>query len=173
MPNVRVVILGLLCKGSLYGYEIKQRIEEYMGDWTDIRFGSIYFALDRMNEGGYVTVKEEVVVGNRPTRKVYDITEKGRNEYLKLLRNLWTHQKRIHYPLDIAVFFMQSLPQEEIVLYLQERIKQFEHALAYLAEHERENKDLPRQGAYIFDHSRMHLKAELDWLCAVLNDIRT
>jgi len=52
--SVRLVILGLLCDRPLYGYEIKQIIEEHMGDWTSIAFGSIYFALDKLAEEGFV-----------------------------------------------------------------------------------------------------------------------
>ena len=52
MTNAHVVILGLLRQKPLYGYELKQIIEEYMGDWTDIKFGSIYFALSRLNDEG-------------------------------------------------------------------------------------------------------------------------
>ena len=48
--SVRLVLLGLLHERPLYGYEIKQIIEEHMGDWTSIAFGSIYFALDKLAE---------------------------------------------------------------------------------------------------------------------------
>ncbi|PKO14362.1 MAG: hypothetical protein CVU39_15105 [Chloroflexi bacterium HGW-Chloroflexi-10] len=51
---VRLVILGLLRDRPLYGYEIKQVIEEHMSDWTSIAFGPIYFALDKLVEKGFV-----------------------------------------------------------------------------------------------------------------------
>jgi Fe2+ or Zn2+ uptake regulation protein len=52
--SVKLVILGLLRERPLYGYEIKQIIEEHMGDWTSIAFGSIYFALDKLAKEGFV-----------------------------------------------------------------------------------------------------------------------
>jgi len=50
--STRLVILGLLRERPLYGYEIKHVIEDHMGDWTSIAFGSIYFALGKLTEIG-------------------------------------------------------------------------------------------------------------------------
>ena len=46
--------------------------------------------------------------------------------------------------------------------------------MAHLAEHETEqflNPDIPKQGRYIFEHSRMHMEAELNWLKKVSKDL--
>jgi DNA-binding PadR family transcriptional regulator len=48
--STRLVILGLLRERSLHGYEIKHIIQDHMGDWTSIAFGSIYFALKNRRE---------------------------------------------------------------------------------------------------------------------------
>ena len=52
--STRLVILGFLRGRPLYGYEIKQMIEHVMGDWTNIAFGSIYFALKKLTEDGFI-----------------------------------------------------------------------------------------------------------------------
>ena len=39
--STRLVILGFLRRAPLYGYQIKRMIEQIMGDWTNIAFGSI------------------------------------------------------------------------------------------------------------------------------------
>ena len=84
--TVRLVILGLLRERPLYGYEIKQIIEEHMSDWTSIAFGSIYFALDKLEEENFVEKVEVKQAGKRPSRSVYQITKSGRKEFLRLLR---------------------------------------------------------------------------------------
>ena len=167
MTDAHVVILGLLRDKPLYGYEIKQIIEEHMGDWTDIKFGSIYFALSRLNEEGAVEVAEEVYDSARPARRVYRITDKGRKMFDRLLRQLWTERRRTLYPLDIAVFFLDSLTAEEAHRYISGCVAECEEALARLTAHEEEqfqNHDIPDQGRYIFEHSKIHLEAELNWL---------
>lgn len=174
MTNVHIVILGLLCDKPLHGYEVKHIIEEHMGDWTDIKFGSIYFALGRLKDEGKVEVLEEAQSGNRPVRKVYQITDKGRQEYLRLLRALWRDEKRSLYSLDIAMFFMHSLPQEEILQYIEARAFGCEQALKHVVAHEAEqnqNVHLPKQAKYIFEHSKMHLEAELNWLKKVAEEL--
>ena len=68
--STRLVLLGLLRDRKLYGYELKHIIEDHMGDWTSIAFGSIYFALNKLSEEGLI---EKVAVekpGKRPSRCV-------------------------------------------------------------------------------------------------------
>lgn len=176
MTNVHIVILGLLCDKPLHGYELKHIIEEHMGDWTDIKFGSIYFALGRLKDEGKVEVLEEAQSGNRPVRKVYCITDKGRQEYMRLLRELWKDEKRSLYSLDIAMFFMHSLPQDEILRYIETRVFGCEQALKHVKAHEEEqnqNVNLPKQARYIFEHTKMHLEAELDWLKMVAEELKS
>ncbi len=174
MTNVHVVILGLLCKQPLHGYEIKNIIEEHMQDWTDIKFGSIYFALSKLKEQGKVEIEKEESSSKRPIRKVYRVTEKGRHEFLRLLKMMWALKKQSLYPLDIAVFFMNSLPKQEILAQIKARIIVCEKELDYLTGHENEHKQnphLPRQAFYIMDHSRMHMEAEIKWLKMMTSDL--
>ena len=39
----KTVILGMLAKGQMHGYEIKRRVKELLGESADINFGSIYY----------------------------------------------------------------------------------------------------------------------------------
>lgn len=175
MTNVHIVILGLLCKQQLHGYEIKQIIEERMNDWTDIKFGSIYFALAKLKDEGKVMIEKEERSSKRPTRKVYRVTKKGKQEFLRLLRILWAQKKQSLYPLDIAVFFMDRLPKQEVVKQINARIAVCEKELDSLGKHENEqmqNPHMPRQAFYIMDHSKMHMEAELNWLKKTAADMK-
>ena len=66
--STRLVILASLRDQPLHGYEIKQIIEEHMGDWTNIAFGSIYFALGKLAEEGMIEKIATEKEGNRPSR---------------------------------------------------------------------------------------------------------
>jgi DNA-binding PadR family transcriptional regulator len=167
MTNVHVVILGLLCEQPLHGYEIKHIIEEHMADWTDIKFGSIYFALSKLSDNGFVQVLEEVQDGNRPARTVYEITDKGRSEFQTLLGGLWADNKRQLYPFDIALFFMGRLPREEARKCIEQRISSASRGLGYLARHRQmreSDRETPKQAAAIIGHTAVHLEAEFRWL---------
>jgi DNA-binding PadR family transcriptional regulator len=172
--STRLVILGLLRERPLYGYELKQIIEEHMGDWTNIAFGSIYYALGKLDEEGLI---EQVAVeqeGRRPSRSVYQITEAGQAEFLRLLREVWGEVERHYYAIDVGLAFMQALPREEILGCLRGRIAQLEGIIRHLTEHQAEQMvqpEVPALAAAVFDHGLAHFRAELDWTRALLDKV--
>jgi len=172
--STKLALLGLLHSKPLYGYELKQIIEENMGDWTNIAFGSIYFALAKLNEHGFVKRISEEKVGKRPSRSIYEITEKGKSEFLSLLRETWQKFDRTYYPLDIALAFSNALSSDEVNEYIKIRITKIEEILKHLYEHKKEQlnrKEVPKTAKAVFSHTELHMKAELNWLKDILNDL--
>jgi DNA-binding PadR family transcriptional regulator len=173
--STRLVILGFLRGQPLYGYEIKQMIEHVMGDYTNIAFGSIYFALKKLAEGGFVAKVGTEQEGGRPSRTVYQITDAGREEFVRLLREVWDDVEQQYFVFDIGLNFMSALPNEDVKGYLQKRVKQLAHVLQYLDAHEAEelaDEHVPnRLASTVFDHHRVHLKAELDWTRDLLQNV--
>ena len=173
--SVRLVILGLLRENPLYGYEIKQIIEEHMSDWTSIAFGSIYFALDKLAAENFVEKVSVEKEGRRPSRSVYQITVAGRTEFLRLLRENWREVERTYYTLDICLFFKDALPDEEIEGYLRVRQAGLRAALEHIAGHrdeEMDRPDIPPVARAIFEHSLAHTRAELVWVSDLLAQIK-
>lgn len=174
--SVRLVILGFLRERPLYGYEIKQIIEDRMGDWTSIAFGSIYFALNKMTKDGLIEKLSTEQDGSRPSRTIYQITEAGHEEFQKLLRETWFNEERQHYSLDLGLFFLKSMPKEEVLAAFEGRIKGLEAGLAELRRHREErmkNPYIPRLAEPIFQHSEVHLEAELIWLKSTLDKFKS
>ncbi len=164
--SVRLVILGFLRDRDLYGYEIKQLIEDRMGDWTSIAFGSIYHALGKLADEGLIEMTATEQEGGRPSRTVYRITDSGRREFMSLLRGVWQDVERVFYTIDLGLFFMNALPLEEVKGYIQRRIGHLEAVLAHLETHRAE--ELPEKpyaalADAIFDHSVGQYEAELAW----------
>ena len=170
--STRLVMLGLLRERPLYGYELKHIIEDHMGDWTNIAFGSIYFALGKLAEEGFIEKVATEQEGRRPSRSVYQITASGREEFQRLLEEVWRDVEHLYYRIDIGLFFMEALPFEQITGHLRGRIAQLEAVLHHLNRHQAEqHEQVPRQAAFIFDHSRVHLQAELEWTRELLKDV--
>jgi len=169
--STRLVILGLLRDRTLYGYEIKQMIEDHMGDWTSIAFGSIYFALRKLTEEGFVEKAGTEKPGDQPSRIIYRITDAGRAGFTNLLRANWADIERHYFAFDIGLFFMDALPRAEIIGCLRQRVGHLRRVLAYLEEHRRAqmaDECVPARAAAIFDHSYLHHQAELVWTEDVL-----
>jgi len=174
--SVRMVILGLLQQRPLHGYEIKHIIEDHMGDWTSIAFGSIYFALNKLAEEGYIEEVTTEQEGNRPSRTIYRINEAGKLEFLSLLREQWQQVEREYFSLDICLFFMRALPLEEVKEYLRQRLLQLDDIIGHIKEHRAASLDqpqVPRLAGAIFDHSLAHMQAERAWTQDVLTKLES
>lgn len=174
--STRLVILGFLRGRPLYGYEIKQMIEHVMGDWTNIAFGSIYFALKKLAKEGFIEKVGTEQEGSRPSRTVYQITDAGREEFLRLLREVWDSVERQNFDFDIGLTFMSALPVDEVKGYLRKRVTHLEHILQYLDTHQAEEladtDHVPRHlASTVFDHHRRHLQTELDWTRELLQNV--
>jgi DNA-binding PadR family transcriptional regulator len=71
-------MLALLERGPAHGYELKRAHDELFGDVAPpINVGQIYVTLGRLERDGLVTQHTEAG-GDRPDRKVYDVTDIGR-----------------------------------------------------------------------------------------------
>lgn len=85
---IRALILYFLSIKQTHGYEIQKYIQlNQMNDWTTIQSGSIYYALSKLEKDGLIEIVKEEYVGKKP-RKIYGITEKGRQELQNTLLEL-------------------------------------------------------------------------------------
>jgi DNA-binding PadR family transcriptional regulator len=71
--DLRYMILTLLDKQPMHGYEVMQALEEEACGWYSASPGSVYPALQLLQDQGHVTSEE--LEGKR----VYSITESGRS----------------------------------------------------------------------------------------------
>ncbi len=83
--NVRTLCLAILGCGDSTGYEIRKLVTDgHFSHFVDASFGSIYPALTRMENEELVVSREEQQDG-KPNRKVYSVTDAGREEFLAAL----------------------------------------------------------------------------------------
>lgn len=85
--NVRSLCLAILNMSDATGYEIRKlSTEAEYSFFVDASFGSIYPALNKLETDDMVTCSLEEQIG-KPARKVYSITDLGRNEFREALKN--------------------------------------------------------------------------------------
>lgn len=83
--NIRTLCLAILSAGDTTGYEIrKSSTEGKYSYFVEASYGAIYPALNKLEAERRVTCREEVQPG-KPARKVYSITEEGREELFDAL----------------------------------------------------------------------------------------
>jgi DNA-binding PadR family transcriptional regulator len=159
--DVRTICLGILTRGDATGYEIKKLFEDdgYQ-HFVEASFGSIYPALNRLTEEGYVSVRAESQE-KRPDRKVYSITPAGKTAFIaSLLKPL--PEDRHRSPFVFAMLFADLLPESRVGGMLDAYIGQVEQKLAHLNEHSRNAKSTGEQ--FVSGFGRAVYVAILDFL---------
>jgi PadR family transcriptional regulator PadR len=104
---VQFLLLMLINERPMYGYEISEELEK-RGFVRHGRFetGSLYTILNRMEDHGTLTSEQEESESGR-TRRVYNITEKGR-EYLRTgLEHMLRRKKLLE---DMERYYRQHFP---------------------------------------------------------------
>jgi PadR family transcriptional regulator PadR len=82
-----LVLQTLSARGSMHGYAITQRIQQGSAELLRVEEGSLYPALHRMAQDGWIKGKWGMTERNRPAR-IYSITSAGRRQ-LAVERESW------------------------------------------------------------------------------------
>src|SRR6478609_9765959 len=75
---VQEVLLALLAKEPSHGYQLRAQLQLALGPLAEaMNAGHVYVTLTRLEKAGLVT-SQRVGQADRPERKVYDLTDAGR-----------------------------------------------------------------------------------------------
>lgn len=80
-----MVLKTLEALGPLHGYGIARRVEQTSGDQLSINYGTIYPALLKLEQEGYISSEWGVSDNNRQA-KYYKLTRAGRKQLAKETR---------------------------------------------------------------------------------------
>jgi PadR family transcriptional regulator len=73
--STEILILSLLAKEPMYGYEISQQLKQRSGGYFEMKEGLLYPALHRMQHNGWLASQWRIVDGRK--RKYYLLTPLG------------------------------------------------------------------------------------------------
>ncbi len=74
--HLDLLLLAILSDGAKHGYAIIDELRERSGEAFDLPEGTVYPALHRLQEGGYLSSEWTEVQGRR--RRTYRLTDSGR-----------------------------------------------------------------------------------------------
>ncbi len=176
MSTARLLILGVLRKiQPIHGYDVRRELEEWGAEeWSNLAYGSIYFALNKMAEEGLLETSGGEVVGKRPARTQYTMTEKGEREYFRLLREYWWKVEALKDPFQVAMSFMDTLPQNELLEALRFRADTMRATMRSLEVGIANNKfaeDIPRHAVENLRLSYLRGQAQIQWLEEVIGKV--
>lgn len=76
---VQLFILFFFSIKSTHGYEIQRFISlNRMSEWNNIKSGSIYYAIKKLERDGYIRMIDKPEEGEKK-KQIYEITERGRD----------------------------------------------------------------------------------------------
>ena len=117
-----LLLLGLLQRRPLYGYELHRIVRAHGELYADLKKANLYYLLERLASEGYLNVRaEEGARGARGEKLIYELTDQGRTHFKALLREVILTYEPAHTGVDTAVVFLASLPQAEGLQLLTER----------------------------------------------------
>ena len=145
----RLLVLGLLDDGPLSGYHIQQKICRADAQrWGGVLVGSIYHALKKLEQEGYIALAEVSQTGHRQ-RAVYQITDQGRAYLPKLLLDALAAPS-VQYPTTLysGLSLLEKVPPEaarQALLRQQKALEEEERALeAGVAENRESSREVSR-----------------------------
>ncbi len=177
--TLEFAILGFLNYSPLTGYDLKKIFDNSIRHFWQADQSQIYRTLARLSEQGYVTV-EKVEQAARPDRKVYSITENGRQEF----RSWLTIPVQLDSPRSaplVQVFFSGQLSDEEVLAYFENGRAMVQAVLDVYTqvplnvEFYRQRINNPREEFFWFltlENGIMTMRATLDWMDSVIVRIR-
>ena len=167
--SLKHALMGFLNYGDMTGYDLKQCFDQSIQHFWNANLSQIYPALSQLEEDGLLTMKVEYQE-DRPNRKVYKITDAGREELKRWLREPMDLSP-IRLAFLIKVFFGSNLGKEEILAQLHDNMKLHQERLAtYMGpvkevlQQNIETTGLEREGLYWGLTLEAGIKTERAWI---------
>jgi len=159
---VQEVLLALLAKESSHGYDLRARVQLALGPLADaLNAGHVYVTLNRLEKAGLVT-SQRVGQTDRPDRKVYELTARGRARVVEWLADTsWPKPAPAEFHLKLVAAAAAGLGDPVRLIDGQRHALLAELAAAQraaLAEPERSVAALLLEGVVL------RLQADLRWL---------
>lgn len=156
------VVLALLAKEPSHGYELRARIERSLGPLASgFNAGQMYVTLGRLEQAGLVTSTREAA-GERPERRTYELTVKGRDRVEEWLVDVtWPRPDLANFHLKLVVAAAGHLADPVAVIGAQRRelVRRLRDAQrAAMAEPEGSDASLLLEGVVL------RAEADLRWL---------
>jgi DNA-binding PadR family transcriptional regulator len=168
-----LAVLGLLLEQPLHPYQMHAELRT-RGQAPAGR-GSLYDIVEALVIAGWVTARDREREGNRPERTVYALTETGHAELVRRLDSQIRTPRRESPEFLGAVTYLGALGSQGAIDALSERADRLRARIE--TDHARLVEvlaaDVPRLHVIEAEYALALARAELTWIGAVIDDLRT
>jgi DNA-binding PadR family transcriptional regulator len=170
-----LTIMSLLRERPMHPYEVRRLVRERgKGVRVDLRAGSLYRTIERLEKAGLVEPLETTREGRFPERTVYRLTEHGQGELEEWMRELLSTPGK-DFPLLLqALAVLAVLGPDDARLQLEVRSLHLEAEIAAgRAGMSKLQGVLPRLFMLEEEYALELRQAELRWVQGIVEDLRT
>ncbi|HTX61310.1 MAG TPA: PadR family transcriptional regulator [Methanobacterium sp.] len=174
ISDMEAAILGLLYEGPQYGYQLEKIIEGWgMRNWAQIGFSSIYYTLKKLEKKEMVQSRLEQVEG-KPSRKVFTITDLGKQTMKEKVKDLLSWNKKLISPFDLGLAYMNYLDTSEVIDCLENYIESARGRIKFLESSVKTQKELnaPPHMVALFSRPLKQLKNDVEWVKEFMEEIK-
>jgi PadR family transcriptional regulator AphA len=170
------VLLGLLTIEPMSGYDLGLTIRGSVGFFWNESYGQIYPNLRKLEGGGFVTSTAERQNG-RPDRRIYSITEQGRERLRKWLA-VPPQPEIPRNELLLKLFFGEQAPPEILIEYVERMAEERRGLLKLFEQSERDdiNKNQHYSAAPYWRMAarfgQIEMKAHVHWAEETLTELK-
>jgi len=169
--TLAMVLLALLTEAPMHPYRMQQMIKERGQDQlvNVAQRNSVYQGIDRLVRDGLARPGGTAREAGRPERTVYEITEQGAATLRRWLTAMLPAPAREFPEFPAALAFLPILQPAEVRTLLERRVAALTEKLTEI---ERQAPPgLPRLFLIEDEYRAAMLRAELDWLRALIADL--
>ncbi|NAZ74472.1 PadR family transcriptional regulator [Kineococcus sp. T13] len=163
-----LAVLALLADGPLHGYEVRKRLDQRLGVFRALSYGSLYPALRALQAGGCITEttgqRLPGTVSPRRARVVYEITAHGKDRLAEMLEDsgpeAWEDDAfGVHFAL-----FTRVAPRTRLRVLEGRRARLLERLEQLSRSIERTQAQLDAYALEAQRHGLETVRSEVDWL---------
>ena len=173
--GIQYALLGLVSQSpeGVHGYAIKRQCERVLGNFWQVNFGEVYRVLDRLAQDGLI---EQVLEEGESSRKVYRITEKGKQSLDDFILAPPTDAPRpLRQELAVKLLFAGPTRFPEVLKLIDHQRDAYMKQLYLLGVQRRRLARAAVDGfvtTLLIDGAELAVRAELAWLDDVTQKIR-
>jgi DNA-binding PadR family transcriptional regulator len=167
-------VLSVLRERAMHPYEIQRLLRlRHKDEFLQLKKGSLYHAIRRLEEAGLIAEKETTREGARPEKTSYAITPEGEATFGGWLKKLISTPQPEAASFAAALSFLVYLPPAEAIVALENRVHRLEQKIE---EFDQTVALVTRKIGRIFiierEYARAVARAELTWTLGLIEAIR-
>ncbi|OKP88505.1 MULTISPECIES: PadR family transcriptional regulator [Paenibacillus] len=169
MRTLKYAILGLLNNEPMTGYDIGKEFSKDLGEFWNAKHSQIYPELKKLFDEGLI-VYEIQISGEILEKKMYSITEEGKEAFLKWLKQAEPLEPTPKDVFRLRMYFSNHLDVPTRIHLLEHQLLQHQERLQHLRKNNERHQSIPPHDSvdfgdyFILDGAILRETVTIQWL---------